>query len=147
MTKHSIKTAINIDASPSAVWSVLIDFEKYPEWNPFIQSITGDVQVGNRIEVKLPGMTFKPTILALDKDTEFRWLGHLWFRGLFDGEHRFQLKANADGSTTLEHSEDFNGLLTGIILGKVREDTINGFKQMNEKLKERVEKLTTDNKE
>ena len=36
-----IETKIRINASPKQVWDVLIDFERYPEWNPFIKSIKG----------------------------------------------------------------------------------------------------------
>ncbi|WP_228479091.1 SRPBCC family protein [Flavobacterium soyangense] len=35
------------------------------------------------------GMTFKPKVLAFETNKEFRWLGHLLFPGLFDGEHKF----------------------------------------------------------
>jgi hypothetical protein len=36
-----IKTEIPIGAPASAVWSILMDFERYPEWNPFIKKISG----------------------------------------------------------------------------------------------------------
>ena len=38
MTKQ-IKTSIHINATKEKVWEILMDFEKYPEWNPFIKSI------------------------------------------------------------------------------------------------------------
>ena len=36
-----IKTEILINAAPEKVWSILTNFEKYPDWNPFIKSING----------------------------------------------------------------------------------------------------------
>jgi uncharacterized protein YndB with AHSA1/START domain len=39
--EKEIITEIEIDASPSQVWQVLTDFEKYPTWNPFIKKISG----------------------------------------------------------------------------------------------------------
>lgn len=89
-----IKTSIQINATKEAVWNVLMDFEKYSEWNSFIKSVTGKVEVGNIFQVKLQGMTFKPKVLTLNKSSEFKWLGHLLFKGLFDGEHRFFLIDN-----------------------------------------------------
>ena len=37
---------------PEAVWAVLMDFSKYPEWNPFILSIEGPAEVGAKLNVR-----------------------------------------------------------------------------------------------
>ena len=141
MAKQSIKTEININAKPEAVWNVLTDFFNYPQWNPFIISIEGNVETGKRIHVKLQGMNFKPKVLVFEQNKEFRWLGHLWIKGLFDGEHRFQLVENADGTTTFIHSENFSGILVKLFTKMLKKNTEPGFKQMNQKLKERVEQI------
>lgn len=139
-----LKTQIRIEASPVQVWAVLTDFEKYPDWNPFIKSLTGKVAVGQTIEARLEppggsGMTFKPTVLAVEKNKELRWLGRLFFKGLFDGEHRFELTDNGDGSTTLRQSEQFSGILVPLFNNIIEVNTRNGFEAMNRKLKERAE--------
>ena len=89
-----IKTSITINATIERIWEILIDVKNYPKWNPFIKSISGDIKEGNQIQVKLQGMTFKPKILVLTESKELKWFGHLWFKGLFDGEHRFYLTDN-----------------------------------------------------
>ena len=71
-----IKTQIVIKANPEKVWAVLTNFEKYPEWNPFIKSLKGSVKIGSKIIVRLEppeakGMTFKPKVLAFDSQKEF----------------------------------------------------------------------------
>ena len=81
MTKE-IKTEILINASPEKVWKVFTDFHNYSKWNPFILSISGIAEVGNKIKVQLlppgtKGMTFKPTVLVKQPQKEFRWLGRL----------------------------------------------------------------------
>ncbi len=81
-------------------------------------------------------MTFKPKVLAYEQNKELRWLGHLLFTGLFDGEHRFVLVDNRNGTTTLQHSESFKGVLLGLLNA---ENTQNGFEAMNKKLKELAE--------
>ena len=141
-----LKTQIRIEASPTQVWAILTDFEKYPDWNPFIKSLTGQVAVGNTIKARLEppggsGMTFTPKVLAFEKNKEFRWLGNLFFRGLFDGEHRFELTDNGDGSTTLIQSEQFGGILVPLFDKMIEVNTRNGFEAMNQKLKERVESI------
>lgn len=134
-----IQTQIHIDASPATVWAILIDFDRYPSWNPFVKAIRGTVDVGNQIEADLPGMTFKPTVLAFEPEQAFEWLGHLWVKGLFDGRHRFRLEANPDGSTTFHHCESFTGLLVPLFKGMLQNQTKPGFEEMNRALKAQAE--------
>ena len=139
-----IKTEILINATPEKIWSILTDFDKYPNWNPFIKSITGNVAIGNKITARIEppdanGMTFKPTILAFEKNKEFRWIGHLLFSGLFDGEHKFELIDNGNGTTTFKQSEIFGGILVPLFKKTLDENTTNGFNLMNKKLKELAE--------
>lgn len=135
-----INTSITINASKEKIWEILTDFENYPEWNPFIKSITGNVKVGKRIKVVLQGMTFKPVVLTFDKNSELKWLGNLWFKGLFDGEHRFYLRDNGNGTTHFEHSENFSGILVGLFSKSLDKNTKKGFEMMNVELKRRAEK-------
>ena len=140
MTKD-IKTSIKIQASRDQVWKVLMDFEKYPEWNTFITSISGSPKIKEKLKVSLQGMTFKPLVLVCKNYVEFKWLGHLWIKGLFDGEHRFYLRENADGTTNFEHSEKFSGVLVKLLAKNIDQKIKEGFGQMNRELKERVEKM------
>jgi hypothetical protein len=101
MTKQ-IKTSITISARKEKIWQIPTDFDNYPEWNSFIKSVSVDVKVGNQIRIKLQGMTFKPIVLTLNENTELKWLCHLWFKGLFDGEHIFYATDNGNGTTNFE---------------------------------------------
>lgn len=139
MTKE-INTSIIINATTQQVWNVLTDFDSYPLWNPFVKSITGKVAVNNRVKIKLPGMQFKPVVLAFEANRELRWLGNLLVKGLFDGEHQFLLRDNGNGTTTFLHSEKFSGLLVPIFSKKLDTETRQGFEQMNLALKERAER-------
>lgn len=140
-----IKTQIVINAKPDKVWSVLTDFENYPKWNPFIKSISGDARIGNNITVNIfppngKGMIFKPIVLAFEANKEFRWKGKLLFKGLFDGEHKFEIMNNGDGTSTFLHSEIFTGILVGLFKNQLEINTKKGFEMMNEQLKKYVEK-------
>ena len=137
--KKNIETSITINAGAEKIWNILIDFEKYPQWNPFILSIEGVAKEGSRLKANIQGMRFKPLVLAAKKHQEFRWLGHLLFRGLFDGEHYFLLKENNDRTTTLTHGENFSGLLVSVFSKSLDEKTRAGFEKLNQALKERAE--------
>lgn len=139
MTKQ-IKTSITINASREKIWEILMDFENYPKWNSFIKSVSGNVKVGNQIQIKLQGMTFKPVVLILNKNTELKWLGHLWFKGLFDGEHKFYLTSNGNAATHFEQSEKFSGILVTLFSKSLDKDIKIGFEKMNNELKFRAEK-------
>jgi len=139
-----INTETVIKAKTEEVWAVLTDFDNYQKWNPFIKLIKGQMVVGNRITVRLEppgssGMNIRPKVLAFVVNKEFRWIGHLLIPGLFDGDHRFELVDNKNGTTTFKQSEKFKGLLIPLFKKMLDINTTNGFRQMNEKLKNIVE--------
>lgn len=141
----SITSKISILASPAEVWNVLIGFDKYPEWNPFILSLTGSMTEGSKIEAKIKpvggsAMTFTPKVLQVVEHRIICWEGHLLINGLFDGRHSFQLQENEDGTTTLIQSETFSGILVPLFSDMIENKTLNGFHLMNKRLKELVEK-------
>src|SRR2546422_9293011 len=62
-----LRTDIEIDAPVERVWEVLTDFDRFPDWNPFIRRIPGNAQVGSRLDVFLGasgtrGMRFRPKV-------------------------------------------------------------------------------------
>lgn len=140
-----LKTEINIQASADKVWGILTDYDKFPDWNPLIKKLEGSVAVGNKITVTIQpphekAMTFKPKVLVVEENKELRWIGIVMFTGMFDGEHKFELLANSDGSTTLKHSEKFSGILVPLFKKMLEGNTLTGFQMMNNKLKELAEK-------
>jgi hypothetical protein len=138
-----LETVIHIHAPLHHVWNVLMDFDRYPEWNPFVKMISGKAVEGEQISVsiKLPGkkaMMFKPVVLKSVNESEFRWKGKFIVKGIFDGEHYFLLSELPNGSTALQHGEIFTGILIPF-MGGVLKSTKSGFENMNVALKERCE--------
>ncbi|EJN59741.1 SRPBCC domain-containing protein [Halogranum rubrum] len=141
---RELTTSIDIDASPDAVWDVLTDFRRYPEWNPFMR-VVGRANEGAHLAVELtpPGarqFRFRPTVTRVDPNHELRWLGHLFVAGLYDGEHRFTLESTDEGTRTrFTQAESFGGIFAGLVNRFVGSATEAGFREMNAALKERVE--------
>jgi len=85
---------------------------------------------------------FDPTIQNWSPVCHLHWRGRfLDIPGLFTGYHHFILQPSADGnSTDFEHFEIFSGIIAYLIkyVGKTYSDTEEGFKAMNEALKERA---------
>ena len=140
----NIQTEILILADTAKVWDVLMNFDSYPKWNPFITSISGERKLGNRLTVSInppggKGMTFKPNILTLEANKEFRWKGKLGINGIFDGEHYFILESVDKDITKFIHGEKFSGLLVPFVR-KMLDKTQKGFQLMNESIKKECER-------
>jgi hypothetical protein len=140
---RELRREIEIDAPPEGVWAVVTEFAAYPEWNPFIRRIGGELREGARLEVRIepPGAratTFKPTVRSVEANRELRWLGRLLFPGIFDGEHSLRIEPLEGGRSRFVQSERFSGVLVGLVKGTLQKTEV-GFEQMNAALKARIE--------
>jgi hypothetical protein len=140
---RTLSSTIDIDASPAVVWAVLTDQEAFPDWNPFVTRFAGDLMLGGRLEVRIAppggrGMTFRPTVTALEPQRRLEWLGRFLLPGVFDGRHAFELTELPDGGTRLVQSETFSGLLVRAS-GGMLDSTLDGFVAMNKAIKLRAE--------
>lgn len=141
---RQVNTEIVIDAPLAAVWRVLADTARYPEWNPFIRSLTGEKRAGRRIHVVLDfagsgPKEYNATLLGFIVDHEIRWEYELLVPGLFSGKHKLIIDSLDDGRTKLRHEEELRGLLVGPATVTYLERLRGGFEAMNRALKKRVE--------
>jgi hypothetical protein len=137
-----IETTIDIAASADRIWDILIRFDDYPGWNPFVTSIAGAAHEGSGLLVRIQppgraGMTFKP-IVMMARDYQLVWVGHLLLPGLFDGEHRFRIETHG-GMCRFHQSERFSGILVPLFGAGLFAATQRGFEAMNVALKQRAE--------
>ncbi|MGZ7108608.1 MAG: SRPBCC family protein [Methanobacterium sp.] len=139
-----IHTEIEINAPAKVVWEILMNFEEFPNWNPFMKQISGNPQEGCRIEVFLQppnsrGMTFKPKILEHKSEEKLRWIGNLWIPKIFDGEHSLIIKKINENKVLFIQKERFTGIFVPI-LGGLLKNSKQGFEMMNKALKKEAEK-------
>jgi hypothetical protein len=143
---RTVGHGIVIDASPSTVWSILMDWPRFAEWNPFLTELEGEPHVGSRLSVRTepPGgkpMRVRAKLTALEPESRLQLLGRTGLPGIFDGTHIISVTALPDGRTWFEQVETFTGLLTwftGPLLGR----TQHGIKQMNQALAQRCQHST-----
>lgn len=136
-----IETRITIQATKKQIWDVLMDFQEYPNWNPFISHIEGQAVIGMPLFIQLPTMSFKPIVFSNRKERYFSWKGKLLCKGIFDGHHCFKIKQINEVQCEFYHSEEFSGILVPFLKKKLQTETLAGFIAMNKALKEQVEKL------
>ena len=117
---REIYTEIEINASANSVWEVLTTFDEYPDWNPFIREISGELSEGSRLSVSIQPvdsdpMNFQPTLIKADKNHELRWMGRVLVRGIFDGEHYLIIEKISEEKVNLIHGENFSGALVPLL--------------------------------
>jgi hypothetical protein len=141
-------TEIEIDAPAETVWRILMDFENYPSWNPFIRRVEGETKPGSALKVFIQpsggtGMTMKPNVVEHSANVKFSWLGSLLVKGLFDGKHEFLLEplpGSAGNKVKFIQREEFSGILAPVIWALIKKNTRRGFEEMNSALKVLAEK-------
>ena len=143
---QTIKATIDIEASPEAVWAVLMDWAAYPSWNPFIRAITGKAKVGGRIHVRmgLPLGTapITATVMRLRPGAEIAWHSDLPVTGLFDRGHIIAIVAQPNGCE-ITQTQTFDGALAPAISIVADGLARSGLERMNAALKTRVEATTS----
>jgi uncharacterized membrane protein len=93
----------DVDAAPDAVWQILVDVERWPEWTASMSSIErldhGALAVASRVRVrqpKLPAADF--TITDLQSGASFEWTSKR--PGLTSvGDHRVAARPNGSQVT------------------------------------------------
>jgi hypothetical protein len=130
------------------VWQVLTDVSRYQEWSTMLHYRGGALAEGAPVQLRLalpdgPSYNFAPQVIALEPERRFVWRATTGLRGIFDGEHHFELRSLDAGQTHLRNREIYSGLLAPIFqrLPMMR-DAPAGFAAMNSEIKARAEALS-----
>jgi hypothetical protein len=139
-----LNNELEIHASAERVWQLLTDFAQFPQWNPFIQRVTGELTAGAQLKVTIQpsgtaGTTIRPTVLKAEPNRELRWIGHWLMPGLLDDEHIFTIEPLAEDRVRFTQREIFSGFLAAFHAPSRNTDTRRGFREMGQALKLRAE--------
>lgn len=149
---HRVVRADTVIEAPSErVWELLTDLASYPSWNRFMPRVSGDLRSGGilRAEVRfrrgffgLP-FRFQAQVLRCEECREIRWTGMLFFRRLMSGVHSLaleplELQESASEGVRLVHREELFGLLVPLVGWYLAPRMEEGFREMNEAVRERV---------
>lgn len=141
MPLKEIRSEIQICAPIQKVWSVLVDFHRYGEWNPFIYAISGEAKEDSKIRISIrtpSGKTrnYEPVIMSVKEGHELRWVGKSL---LLQGEHVFMLESINAETTRFLQFEIFHGMLSSFFGKGSENDIAEGFALMNKALKRKAE--------
>jgi hypothetical protein len=145
---------VQVDAPPEYLWKVLIDFEKYPEWNPFITKIDGEAKIGSSITLhvklnpNLESIRFsKEMIVSLKENQHLSYDSHFMSSSLFNAVRWQTIRPTDDGKQSIYHShQKISGIASWPICRAFGDSICDGFQESSLALKKRVEKLYREEK-
>jgi hypothetical protein len=142
---REIVTRAVLPFSPDEVWSALIDFSAYRDWNPLNVGADGDPAPGARVRMTFidpghPGRTITQyvKVIAAEAPTRLAWVGSVPV--LFRGEHYFELSGDGD-VTEMRHGERLSGLLPRLWGPRRIEQQRLAYEAMNQSLVNRLKFL------
>ena len=146
MSMREIRLDIEIKAPISMVWGILIDFNRYPEWNPYLRQVDGEAEEGHDLDLvvkipRKPKKKLKTSITLIRPNAFLSWIGKFHSSLFFEAEHSFELKPSEAGNTWLIQREHFGGLILPFIWRDLAKSTQRGFETMNLALKIRAESM------
>ncbi|MFC5366776.1 SRPBCC domain-containing protein [Salinirubrum litoreum] len=144
MDRH-VESTVEIDAPPAVVWRELLDFGSYRDWNPLLRRVRGRPEEGARLRALLsqpglPPVVILPEVITFDAERELRWRSDSPIPGVLSAEHTFLLTPLDGGDRTrFTQTESFEGVLAAAMPAGLVSQVEQGFGEMNDALKRRVE--------
>lgn len=141
--KHEVITQVTIKTTSAEVWNVLMDIDKYPDWHPYIRKIEGRMEKNAKIKVTYKkndtqDAVFSAYIIDVEPNKLLSWGGSLGF--IFRAKHYYKIETVQGDSVKLIQGEYWRGIFGGMYGKKIYVDTTKKFEQMNNKLKQMLEK-------
>jgi hypothetical protein len=136
----SFATSALIHSSPEAIWAILTDARRWPEWNKTVDRVDGEIALGEKITVHTkisPGRAFPLKVREFVPGRRMVWSGGMPL-GLFKGERVFTLSPQSDGSVEFGMREEFTGPLAPLIARSIP-DLQPSFDEVAAALKDRAE--------
>lgn len=134
----SSRREIEVAAPPEVVWEVLTEFDRWPEWNPDVKSMSyeGPLAPGSVFRWKAGPGTIVSTLESVDPPRGVSWRGRtMSVRAL----HEWSLEPR-EGGTRVETEESFSGLLARLMRGSLQKTLDRTLEQGLEHLKREAER-------
>jgi len=141
---RSAATTTLIEAPREEVWSILMDFDSYPRWNPYMRTVRGRAAAGATLEIRLrpPGGSpdkITAEIFTYKPPRKLRWQSRLLVPGLRDLEYELIVTPLGPRRSQVVQRARYEGVLA--LFGDA-ESTRAGLESMVAALKRRAEART-----
>ena len=140
-----IEHTLIIDAPLAIAWQVLVDLERYREWNPLVVDCQSSLQPGDPIHMRVVLGTAQP---RAQKETVFKQVPQHYLSygitipfGLFKTYRAQEFEALDNQHTRYQSKLHVQGLLAPIVALSMGNDLRRGFEGMSNALKARAESM------
>lgn len=142
--QKSVHNEILIQASPQQVWEVLLDMDKYGDWNPVMTLLEGEVNEGYRVKYRFSqdennSSEIGATVIELTAPRLLNQKGGIPLVLTFN--HKYVLQP-VDTRTKVIIHEEYRGIGVNFWNPAPVEEA---YRRLNEALKARVELLVDQN--
>jgi len=137
-TRYSVQRLI--EADPQVIWGLLTHGSEYPDWNPAVLGIEGEVREGETIwltSIVNPGRQFKLRVSQVDPPRHMKWSDGMPM-GLFRGTRSFDVIPKGIGTTEFRMEEAYTGLMAPLITRSIP-DLTESFEMFADGLKAAAE--------
>jgi uncharacterized protein YndB with AHSA1/START domain len=114
--RRTTSVRIEIATNPDAVWALLTDAARFPEWNSTVTSLEGSIERGERLALKVPlapKRTFRPKVVELVANERMVWAEG--FAPMFRGVRTFTVTATDRNTTEFTMTEVLSGAMLPMI--------------------------------
>ena len=130
-----------INAAPETIWRIVTDASKYPDWDPGIIRIEGQIAPHEHLTIytkAAPQRAFKPSVTEFEPNRRMVWKSGMPL-GLFYGARTFLLEPLGGNRVRFTLTEVYGGPMLPMI-GKSIPDLNPTFKDFAAALKQRAER-------
>ncbi len=109
--------AVEINAPPTVVWSLVADAASYASWNSTVNSIDGEFRPGATISLyakAMPDRPFKLAVKTFEPPRRMVLEGGMPL-GLFVGTRRLEISPAGSGGSRFEMAENWHGPLSPLM--------------------------------
>ena len=141
---RELRTEIQISSKPDKVWGILMDLPDWPNWNPIVNKIKGNLEVGAELSITMcdtkgnDGKSYKSIITAIDEKKRFSFTANMMGKFMFSADRIFELEDSQEGTLFIQR-ENYTGLMVPLFWKKLNEHALPMLNSMNEALKKKVE--------
>ena len=139
-----VSASADIDAPIDLVWRLLVDFDSYPDWNPFTTRVVTTLQVGEPVElhVDMPGRSRSVQtewVNLVEPGRTVCWGTRVVHPWLLCANRWQTLTDMGDGRTRYETIDRFSGVLVPLVMALYGEPMRQGFESVAQALKKHAE--------
>lgn len=139
---------VDIDAPQQLVWDVLLDYPRYPEWNPYTVRVESTCRLGDPVDLYLPDlldpdriMHTREWVCLVDPPRQFAY--EMRPTPELDVHARRDQYVEATGPRTCRYwtTDAFDGPLADLVMEHTGQWVKDGFDAVAHALKARAEEL------